>query len=260
VKRCACGLAAFAVLAGLEFVPPGATAQNAGQQWGTVKGQVVYGGPKVPEPEKLAVTRDQNHCLGKGPLFDEKWAVNKKNKGVRDVFLWLEDPAGNALPIHPTLKAIPQKQVVIDQPCCQFVPYAVALRQGQTLLVKNSAPVVHNIRYIGNPLVQPGASILLPPGGQRAIDLKAQDAVIPLACDIHPWMKGWVRVFDHPYFAVTNDDGKFEIKLAPAGPYRLKVWHPGSGWLGGPKGKSGTAITIRANQVTDVGDLQIKAR
>jgi hypothetical protein len=68
-------------------------------------------------------------------------------------------------------------------------------------------------------------------------------------------MKAWVRVFDHPYFAITDGDGKFEIKNAPAGDFRLVIWHEGVGWVKG--GKTGTPITIKAGGDTDLGKVEM---
>jgi hypothetical protein len=176
------------------------------------------------------------------------------------VYLWLEDPNGNALPIHPSLQKAPKGDVVMDQPRCQFVPHALALREGQTLLAKNSSPIAHNYNYTSlNQEVNPSGNFLMPAGGKPVPikNLRAVDKPILISCNIHPWMSASVRVFNHPYYAVTDADGKFEIKLAPAGNYRLKAWHQGSGWLGGAKGKNGQPIVVRAGADTDVGELKI---
>jgi hypothetical protein len=207
------------------------------------------------------VDKDQVHCLAKGDLLDEAWIVNPKNKGVQGVFIWLEDPAGNPLPVNPSLQPIKQKDVTIDQPHCQFIPHTLVMRQGQVLIAKNSSDIPHNFKYQGHPLVNPGGNFLEPPHSQKAIEgLKADKLPVQVSCNIHPWMQAWVRVFDHPYYAITDADGKFEIKLAPAGEYRLKVWHPASGWLGGVKGRQGQPITIQANGTADLGQLKIQKR
>jgi hypothetical protein len=78
-----------------------------------------------------------------------------------------------------------------------------------------------------------------------------------ITCNIHPWMKGWVRVFDHPYYCLTDENGGFSLTLVPAGDHRLKVWHPGSGWLGGARGKAGKLVSIRRDAVTDLQQLKI---
>jgi hypothetical protein len=70
-------------------------------------------------------------------------------------------------------------------------------------------------------------------------------------------MEGRVAVFDHPYFAITDEHGKFEIKDAPAGKFRIVAYQEKIGWRGGAKGKKGQEITIKAGGVTDLGDLQM---
>jgi hypothetical protein len=67
---------------------------------------------------------------------------------------------------------------------------------------------------------------------------------IPYKCSIHPWMNGYVRIFDHPYYAVTDEDGAFTLSNAPIGNYRLVVWHETKGFQGGAAGRFGTPIVI----------------
>jgi hypothetical protein len=230
------------------------------QGWGTVKGQVVFGGD-VPAPELINVNKDQQHCLEKGPLTKETWVINKENKGVRYTFVWLAPEPGTTtpLPINPKLKDPKEKSVTIDQPCCAFVPHCLGMREGQELIVKNSAPVAHNVNYTGNPRKNPGGNFLLPPNTKKVIDnLKADRFPLQVTCNIHPWMNARVAVFDHPYFAVTDENGNFEIKDAPAGTYRLKVWHEAIGWRGGAAGRDGEKITIKPEAVTDLGKLEVK--
>jgi hypothetical protein len=86
---------------------------------------------------------------------------------------------------------------------------------------------------------------------------KAQRLPVILSCAIHPWMRGWLRVFDHPYYAITDADGRFEIRSAPAGRWRLKVWHEENGWRGGRKGRDGEKVVVQRAPVTDLGDLAL---
>jgi hypothetical protein len=261
MKRYVGAVAGLALVTGWLLWSAGSAAQDEPKGWGTIKGHVVYGGQKIPEPVKLNVNKDKEHCLAKGDLFGEAWVVNKKNMGVQDVFIWIEGEEGTAPPINPKLREIKDKTVTMDQPRCQFVPHALAMRQGQVLLVKNSAPIPHNFKWGGHPLVNPGGNRLMPPGSKFEIkDLKADKLPISVACNIHPWMSAWIRVFDHPYYALTDKDGAFEIKLAPAGNYHLKVWHPASGWMGGAKGRMGMPITIQAGKATELGQLKVQAR
>src|SRR5215471_16836708 len=74
-------------------------AADQSDSWGTIKGQIVYEGDSIPERKALNVTKDQEHCLGKGPILNEDWVVNKENKGVRWTFVWLApEPGGKPLP------------------------------------------------------------------------------------------------------------------------------------------------------------------
>lgn len=235
-------------------------AQNA-QDWGTIKGKLIWAGDKLPDQVELKIDKDQAHCLEKGKLYNEEWVVDKDSKGVKWVFVWLSPEPGSdkKLPIHPSLKDVKDKEVSIDQPCCQFVPHALGMREGQTLIAKNSSPVGHNVNYTGHPLRNPGKNLAVGAKSDIKIDgLKADERFpVSVACNIHGWMKAYVRVFDHPYFAVTDKDGNFEIKDAPAGEWRLKVWHE-TGWRGGAPGKDGDKINVKGGMTTDLGKVEIK--
>jgi len=93
--------------------------------------------------------------------------------------------------------------------------------------------------------------VILPPGKSFTIEnLKADRLpVIMVNCNIHPWMSAKVAVFDHPYFAVTDDKGGFEIKNAPAGDYKLVTWHEAVGW--GEGGRQGKSVTIKKGEPTE---------
>ena len=80
--------------------------------------------------------------------------------------------------------------------------------------------------------------------------------MVNVNCNIHGWMKAYIRVFDHPYYAVTDDDGNFEIKMPPAGKYHIFYWHD-SGWKDGAAGANGFPIDIKAG-VNDLGKVEWK--
>jgi hypothetical protein len=243
---------AFTVLSALALAAPA----PAGEGWGDVTGRVVIEGP-VPEREKLKVDKDQAACLAKGPLLSEAYIVNPRNKGVQNVFVWLidaKDPRKTP-PVHPSLQNRKLPAVEIDQPCCQFVPHVVALQQGQDLVIKNGAGIAHNVHVFGG-VKGPEFNVILPPGGAKrveAADLVARPTPILVKCDIHPWMNGFVRVFAHPYFAVTDADGKFTIKNAPAGDWRVVIWQESKGWVKGDK--NGSPVTIEPGKANDLGEI-----
>jgi hypothetical protein len=227
---------------------------------GDIKGHIVWGEDQIPEMPVLNVDKDQKCCLAKGPVHSEDWVINPKNKGIRWTFVWLAPvPPAKKMPVPEGARKT--KPAVLDQPLCMFVPHALVLEEGQKLIVKNSAEVAHNVHYIGYPLKNPGGNKLIPKGQKIVIDdLQADTHPIKVTCDIHGWMSAWIRVFDHPYYALTDADGKFTIKNAPAGAYRLMIWHPSVGWRGGAKGRNGMEITIKANGDTDVGKLDLKSK
>ncbi len=228
--------------------------------WGSIKGKVIFPGTEVPAPVALDVTKDKEACLAKGKIFSEEWVVDKKTMGVANVFVWITptDPAKGKLAVHPKLAAVPDKPAEVDQPCCAFVPHALAMREGQDLLIKNSSTIAHNANLVVDTRVNTGSNVLIPPGGQQAVkDLKQQKLAIKLDCNIHPWMTGKVFVFNHPYFAVTDAEGNFEIKDAPEGPCRLMMYHD-AGWVGGADFNKGREITIKAGAVTDLGKYDAK--
>lgn len=236
-------------------------AEGADDGWSTIKGQIVWGGGDVPARKPLNVDKDKDHCLEKGPVLDDDWVINKDNKGIRWTFVWMApEPGGSkTLPIHPSLKEIKEKTVTLDQPCCAFVPHCLAVRVGQEVAVKNSAPIPHNVNWGG--IANTGANQLLPPKTELVLkDLKAEKLPMRVACNIHGWMRARIGVFDHPYFAITDENGNFEIKLAPAGNYRLKVYHESVGWRGGAAGRDGDKVTVKSGEVTDLGKIDLKPK
>jgi hypothetical protein len=236
-----------------------------GGAWGTVKGRIVWGGPEVPTQQPIAAVKahmDAKECTMDGAIVvkDEMYVVSPVNKGLRWVFVWLahEDATKKEpLPIHPDLKAIKVKEVEIDQPACAFVPHALAMRQGQTLVAKNSAKINHSIKWTGNGMTaNAGGNVVIAAGGTFPITgLVADKQPIQIACAFHPWMSGSVLVFNHPYYAVTDADGGFELRSAPAGTYRLMVRHGSGIYRGGAAGRNGQIITIKAGAASDLGNL-----
>jgi len=249
--------ASFVALAGLTTSPDFVYAQAG--TWGkSVKGQVVFAGAKAPEPLVLNVNKDQQHCLGNGPLVSEEWVINPTSKGIKNVFVWITTESGAKPPINAALTQIQNKNVDLDQPVCAFVPHALAVREGQTLVVNNSAPVAHNVNWAGGRAKNPGGNVIVPPGNKHQVsNLKADKDPVSVTCNIHSWMKGWIRVFDHPYYAVTDADGKFDIKMPPAGKYQIWYWHD-TGWRNGAAGNKGFPIDIKANADTDLGKVEWK--
>jgi hypothetical protein len=219
------------------------------KDWATIKGRVVFPEDKpIPKRRQLIVNQDGNHCLKNGPILDESVIVNPKNRGIKNVVVWLrpDDPEATEFPkgkIHPEDAKRKPAEVVIDQPCCMFVDRVTVARVGDTLVVKNPAPVAHNFFWSSDNNGEHNANIAANNLWKMPNPLVAESRPIQYKCTIHGWMTGYVRIFEHPYYAVTDGDGKFEIKNAPAGKFRIVYWHE-SGLRGGPKGRFGEPVTI----------------
>jgi hypothetical protein len=251
------------LLGGLTLLLVAAAGQTADDDWGTVKGRVVWADDKIPERQEVKVNSDHAACLKNGPILQETFVIDPKTRGVRWVMVWLTHPDTKSgkdykkeIPIHPSLKEIKDKKIVLDQPCCMFEPHVIGIREGQTLVCKNSAEILHNVKIDGggnNPNLNP----LLPAGKEIEVENWKPTGLgaVPFSCSIHGWMHGFARVFNHPYFAVTNEKGEFEIKNAPPGKFRLVVWHE-EGFVQG--GAAGIPITISAKGVTDLGKIDFK--
>ena len=223
-----------------------AVAQAPAGGFASLKGQIVL--PEAPPAEAVNVTVDKGHCLSKGPLMSNKLVVDPATKGLKNVIVWLRpdtDERRDRFPqaaIKPELKSLPPTTHVVDQPCCEFVPRVLAVRVGDTVEFRNGAPVAHNIHYIG----QQEFNTTLAPGGKKVTDsIEASNGINSFKCDIHPWMAGAMRVFDNPYYAVTDAQGKFEIKDAPVGKWRLVIWHE-AGFHKGRNGILGTPVEVKA--------------
>ncbi len=236
-----------------EAAPANAAAMPAEEGWGTIKGQVIFSGDKIPESLPFNMTKDQDHCQSKGPQLDVKWKVHPKNKGLANVVVFLQPERGKALPVHESLGAPAQKEAVLDQPFCVFEPRVLAMRKDQTLLVKNPAPIPHNVVIDG---FSNSYNVQMPPQSEKTFQLEASYLPNSLRCGAHEWMKGYLYVFEHPYFAVTDEEGKFAIKLAPAGTRTLVLWHEEAGWVVGRRGKN---IDVKPGAETDLGRFEAKS-
>jgi plastocyanin len=160
---------------------------------------------------------------GAPPLIEEK-VVSDGSGHLQNVVVYLEDA-----PPAPPGKPSP---VTLDQVNCQYVPHVVALRTGQTLHVATSDAAMHNVH--GLCIVNDAFNFALVRPGQSKDLTFAQPEMFPVSCDVHPWMKAYVHVFAHRYFAVTRSDGSFEIPNVPSGAHTLIAWQENYGTLKQP--------------------------
>jgi plastocyanin len=127
----------------------------------------------------------------------------------------------------PTRVADGFKPVLLDQKGCVYRPAIVATRAGQSVKVRNSDPVLHNVRGMAPPDRTPLFNVMMPIEN-LSIEKKLPPTagVVELQCDVHPWMHAWAATFTHDLFATTDANGHYRIEHITAGKHPLKLWHP----------------------------------
>jgi hypothetical protein len=226
-------------------------------QFGTIKGRLVWGGAELP-PVKVDVEQGkaptgQEICTKNQAILSREIVVDPKTKGVANGYAYIVRPKGaNPEAVKELIAKNPT--VALDQIDCRFMPYTLAMHQDQTLVIKSSDPVSHNVRF--NSFGNGASNEIMAPKGKSEKKLVAERFPITLLCDIHPWMKGYIMVFDHPFFTITGPDGSFEIKGVPAGEQNLVVRQENVGWITPGVGR-GMPVTVKAGEVTDVGEIKV---
>lgn len=184
---------------------------------GSVAGEVRFEGAAVP-PQATVQLGSAKDCAAQhsGPVAAGDVLV--RGGKVQNALVYVKEGLGERV------FAVPSEPVVVDQKGCLFVPRVTAAEAGQPLRFLNSDPLAHNVH--GVPARASGWNFSLGvQGASRTITVDEADPVIELKCDIHPWMKAYVGVFDHPYFAVTGADGRFRLDKLPPGDYVVEAWH-----------------------------------
>src|SRR4030095_12321204 len=185
---------------------------------GDVKGVVNLDGV-APKNDAIKMNADPV-CLreAKVPQMSEAYEVGDDGKTLGNVFVYVKDGLGNYVYDTPTEKA------TIDQKQCRYHPHVFGMRVGQTLEILNSDSTLHNIHALpkGNSEFNTGQPIQ---GMKTTHTFDKPEVMVPFKCDVHGWMNAYVGVLNHPYYAVTGEDGKFELKDLPAGTYTIEAWH-----------------------------------
>jgi plastocyanin len=177
----------------------------------TLKGNVRYAGARV-EKKMFPVTIDQYLCGKEKEAGD---LVLSSANGIRNVVVSLHGvPADSKA---PTPIAPPK----MDQKQCVFVPRVVIVPVGGTVEFLNSDRLLHNVR--GGGKENPPFNRAQPHARTIAIGFKSPE-VLRVDCDLHSWMRGWIVVAEHPFYAVTNEEGEFVFENIPPGKYKLQAW------------------------------------
>ena len=199
--------------------------------WATLRGRFVLDGA-APEPLVLNVNKDTDVCAPGGMRVLSEELLVGSDGGIRNVAIYLNQSLPDEEPwTHPSAGSSNTQEVVFDQKQCVFLSHVLGIQSSQTLKIMNSDPVGHNTKLA--PQKNAGFDQTVPAHGATIYKPKAAEpAPFPVACAIHPWMKAWILVRNNGYFAVTNDDGSFEIPNLPAGiDLEFRVWQEKSKFI-----------------------------
>lgn len=182
---------------------------------GIITGTVTFSG-RAPTPRPLPMDSDPL-CKAESGATSEVLLVGAGG-GIKNVFVYVKEGLGSRR------YAVPSAPVMLDQKGCRYIPHVLGVQVGQTLQVSNSDPLVHNVHAIpsNNREFNFGQPAKTPPVARV---FEQPEIGLPFKCDVHGWMNAYVNVVPHPFFAVTKEDGSFEIKGLPAGSYTLELWH-----------------------------------
>jgi plastocyanin len=205
-------LVALLLAAGL-----GAQVRAGAAATGEISGKVYFHG-KAPELRPISMDKDPVCASGlSGEALPEDGRVNS-NGTLPNAFVYISKGSGNLSTPAPT------NSVTLTQKGCVYEPHVLGIQVGQPLQIVTVDPTAHNIHISAtngnrdwNVTQQPGTTSVNTKFSKPAI-------MVPVHCNIHPWMEAFIGVVTNPYFAVTGADGRFTIKNVPPGDYTLSVW------------------------------------
>ncbi|HTY57399.1 MAG TPA: carboxypeptidase regulatory-like domain-containing protein, partial [Bacteroidota bacterium] len=183
---------------------------------GDVSGKVSFAGT-APKEARIMMNADPV-CVKqhKTPVVGEEVVVNK-NATLKNVLIYVKEGLGNKKFDPPSAK------LEFNQQGCQYSPHVLGIQTGQELEIVNSDPTLHNVHSLSKENAQ--FNVAQPIKGMKLTKKFDKPEVFKVKCEVHTWMGAYIGVFNHPYFAVTGDDGSFRLKNLPAGDYTIEAWH-----------------------------------
>ena len=225
--------------------------------WGDLTGRLIFDG-KAPAPAAIGPAA--------GPVItDESLVVNSENAGIANVLVHLKAEPGRAVAVHPAYDKdeVAKGDITLTILGRRLNPHAVLLRTSQTLVMLNADEVACNPKFTS--FLNPVANPLLKPSDSAKLSFdQAETTPMVVTDNIHPWMKGYIAVTEHPYAALSDFDGNFKIQNLPVGLWTIQFWHERAGFVrevkrGGkpeswPKGR--ITLLIQPGQ-NDLGEILV---
>ena len=181
---------------------------------GSITGRISFEGtPPAPTPIKMA---SDPYCEQQGAAVTETVVV-AADGGLMNVFVYVKDGLGDLR--FP----VPATPVVLDQKSCRYVPHVFGVQVGQPVEIVNSDPTLHNIHALAQ--ANREFNMGQPKPGKNTHTFSTKEVMVPFKCDVHRWMNAYAGVVDHPFYSVTSDEGRFELKDLPPGTYTIEAWH-----------------------------------
>jgi hypothetical protein len=184
----------------------------------TITATVTFDGD-APRPEMVRLDGDPK-CVAENGSAERpsEDIMLGSGKSLQNVFVYVKNGLGDyAFPI-------PKEPVVLDQLKCRYTPRVLGIRTGQPLAIRNSDPLLHNVRADGK-LNQPFNMGHPIQGTTFNRTFPTSEVMVPFRCDVHAWMHAWVGVLDHPFFGVSGANGRVTIAGLPPGTYTVEAWH-----------------------------------
>jgi len=183
---------------------------------GEISGKISFEG-KTPRMKKLKLEADPI-CVSNNEVPPAaEWLIVDKSGGVKNMIVSVKEGLSGS-------HNLPSEKAVLDQQGCVYRPHVLAVMAGQVVDILNNDGIMHNVHAL--PKINREFNKAMPKFKKKiTTQFEKSEKPFKIKCDVHPWMISYIGVFDHPYFAVTGDDGTYSISGLSSGEYVIEAWH-----------------------------------